>query len=433
MNLKYLFYLIFATTSLFAEGPEINCSANPLFDTELAIEIAGLQENQVVLIEASWIDPQQVQWLSQAVFQANSAGRVELARQSPITGSYKGVDPMGLFWSMQSRNVIPGAELDENVCGSFCFANTLRVYDGKQLVAEKIICRCLQSDEISHIDLDEDGLIGRLFMPEVDSAKPLVIVLTGSNGGLQTGTAAMIASHGIPALALAYSGIGDLPPTVEDVPLEYFEKAFEWIDNQPNLSGEIFLHGTSRGAELALILGSYFPERINKIVGIAPSSVVLSADSWVYNDEPILPAAPFFIDMNNDAFAFESTKDEPRSIRIHRERGLLLERDHFDAAAIPVENIQCPVLLISGGDDQLGPCSVYSELILERLEEYDSKIRCEHLNFPKAGHLISEPYFPRCNVFCTEGMWMNYGGTPKADELASRESWKRTIEFFKEP
>ncbi|MDN3506952.1 MAG: acyl-CoA thioesterase/bile acid-CoA:amino acid N-acyltransferase family protein [Simkaniaceae bacterium] len=433
MKLTWLSIFLTTTLSLFAEGPEIVCNENPLCDTELAIEVNGLRENQVVLIEASWVDHQRVQWVSEAVFQAGPSGRVDLSRQSPITGSYKGVDPMGLFWSMESRNVLPFSETDEEVCGSFCFANRLRVYDGKKLVAEKTICRCLQMDDLHHEILDEDGLVGRLFMPEVATPRPLVIVLTGSNGGIQASTAALIASHGIPALALAYTGIGDLPPTVENVPLEYFEKAFEWVENHPQLNGEIFLHGTSRGAELALVLGSYFPDKIHKIVAIAPSSVVLSADSWLYEDEAILPAAPFFIDMNNDTSVFESTRDNPRSIRVHRERGLYLERENFDKAAIPVENIQCPILLISGGDDQLGPCSVYSELILERLEEHDSEIRCEHLDFPKAGHLISEPYFPRCNVYCTDGMWMDYGGTPKADELASREAWKRTIEFFKEP
>jgi hypothetical protein len=431
MNWKWILIACIAlTTSLRGESPEIVCTENPLFDKELSIEVVGLKPHQIIVLEASWIDEERAMWVSEAVFQADRAGVVEVAKQAPIAGSYRGIDPMGLFWSMEQKNVIPLQEHERNACGKYCFANQLKVYDGKQLVAERTICRCLQDDSVESVFIEENGLLGRLFLPETAVHEAVVIVLTGSNGGIQSGTAALIASHGIPAFALAYSGIGNLPEEVDNIPLEYFEKAFEWIDNHPRLSGKVFLHGTSRGAELALVLGSFFPDKVHKIVAIAPSSVVLSESSWTYHGEPILPAAPYFVDMNNDNLLLDSTRDKPRSIRIHRERGLVLEREHFDAAAIPVERITCPILLISGGDDQLGPCSIYSELILKRLDQFDSQIPCEHLDFPKAGHLISEPYFPRCNVFCHEGSWMNYGGTPKADEQASRESWNRILEFF---
>lgn len=432
MNWKLICIFCFCQAMVFAEGPEIHCVENPLLDDELAIEIVGLKSDQVVHVEASWIDGDRIQWVSEGVFQADSEGLVEIAKQEPITGNYKGVDPMGLFWSMEMCNVIPSSDEEEDYCGKYCLPNELRVFDGKKLIAQKTICRCFLNDDIEQIWVEDEGLIGRLFLPPTEEPMPVVIILTGSNGGLQSGTAAMIASHGIPAFALAYSGIGELPPTVEDIPLEYFETAFEWIKNHPKLSGEVYLHGTSRGAELALVLGSYFPDKISKIVAVAPTSVVLSSDSWLYNDEPILPAAPFFIDLNNDPFEDDNSRENPRSIRIHRERGLILERESFDLAAIPVEKIRCPILLVSGGDDQLGPCSTYAKLILERLDDHNSTIKREHLDFPKAGHLISEPYFPRCNVYCSEGMWMNYGGTPKEDEHASRESWKRTLEFFKE-
>lgn len=432
--MKFFIIFLFSSISIFSfaetlASPRIECQASALLDEEVDVEVVGLTPGQVVLVECSWISHRNVQWSSDAVFQADENGIVSLSKQSPIVGSYDGVDSMGLFWAMNMKNVRPDCN-SEDSCGEHCIPFSLSVFNGKKLIASKTICRCFVNDKIEREFIDERGLVGELFLSPSEEALPVVIVLTGSNGGIQAGTAGMIASHGLPAFALAYSGIGNLPPYVEDVPLEYFEAAFEWIENHPKLNGEIYLYGTSRGAELALILGSYFPDKIDKIVALAPSNVVLSTDSWLYENEPILPAAPFFIDVNNDPTHLESTREHPRSIRVHRERGLALEREKFDAAQIPVENIQCPILLISGGDDQLGPCSTYSELILKRLEKHESKVPCKHLDFQKAGHLISSPYLPRINVLCSDGVWMNYGGTPAEDENASRESWRATLDFF---
>src|SRR6266851_5729279 len=39
-------------------------------------------------------------WHSTADFIANAAGVVDLQRDAPVSGSYAGVEPMGLLWSM---------------------------------------------------------------------------------------------------------------------------------------------------------------------------------------------------------------------------------------------------------------------------------------------------------------------------------------------
>lgn len=416
----------------YASGPEIVCPDMPLFDEDFCIEVVGLKPRQVVVIEASWVDIDRVQWISECIFQADELGVVKLCRDKPLSGSYEDVDHMGLFWSMEMRHIIPPKQGEVFPCSEvFCLPHVIRVFDGKRQIASKTVCRAFMTKEIKEEHLKDAELVGTLYLPPTDEPMPLVIVLTGSNGGVQAGTASLFASRGIPALALAYSGIKGLPQKVHRVPLEYFETAFEWVENHPCLNGQIYLHGTSRGAELALLLGSYFPEKIHKIVARAPSSVVLSKDSWIYKGETILPAAPFILDVNNDSIEDEQTsRENPLSIRLFRERGFEFEPERFKRAQIPVEKILCPLLLISGEDDQIGPTSLYARQILERLDEYDSLIQREHLEYPEAGHLITMPYFPRVNVFCSDGVWTNYGGTRKGDEEASRDSWKRTLEFL---
>ena len=58
-----------------------------------------------------------------------------------------------------------------------------------------------------------------LFRPQDQSSIPGIIVLSGSGGGLNEQTAALFASHGIAALALAYFHHEDLPEDLENIPL----------------------------------------------------------------------------------------------------------------------------------------------------------------------------------------------------------------------
>lgn len=416
-------------------SPEFICEELSLIDEEIEIELAGLKPNQIVAIEAHWIDEDHVRWVSSAKFIANQQGVVNLSTQAPIEGSYEGIDPMGLFWSMEMGHVIIPEYLTARDVPDSCDYSRyiyLLAFDESGEIAEKTICRQILSPEIELIELRENGLIGDLYIPQSEEPLPVVIVLTGSNGGIPSGLAALFASNGIAAFALAYSGVGDLPPNVEYVPLEYFERAFEWVQHHPRLNGKIALHGTSRGAELALLLGSRYPEMIDRIVAVAPSSVVLSRNSWIYKNEPVLPAAPFFIDVNHDYDEHSfGLRENAYAIRIHRERGFLLENERFDAASIAVENIQCPIMLISGGDDQLGPCTFYAKHILKRLNNYHSTIERIHLDYPEAGHFITIPYIPRKCDYFENGGWITVGGAPLADELASRDSWMRTLEFLK--
>ena len=53
--------------------------------------------------------------------------------------------------------------------------------------------------------------------------------------------------------------LAGLPPTLSNIPLEYFETAIEWLQHQPRLDGgRIAVSGTSRGGELSLLLGATF-------------------------------------------------------------------------------------------------------------------------------------------------------------------------------
>lgn len=117
----------------------------------------------------------------------------------------------------------------------------------------------------------------------------------GSEGGLSSeDLAAVLASRGYAALALAYFKTEGLPSSLEEIPLEYFKLAIDWMLKLRQVrSGGVALIGTSKGAEAALLTASHYKE-VRAVVGYVPSSVVWSCicgasnkSSWSFEGKPV--------------------------------------------------------------------------------------------------------------------------------------------------
>src|SRR6202035_4870934 len=78
------------------------------------------------------------------------------------------------------------------------------------------------------------------------------------------------------------------------IPLEYFGFALEWMTQRPEiLSDRIAVVGTSRGGELALQLGSMYPQ-IKAVVAYVPANVRypgclcdLRIPAWTWQGQPL--------------------------------------------------------------------------------------------------------------------------------------------------
>src|SRR5947207_2895898 len=81
--------------------------------------------------------------------------------------------------------------------------------------------------------LAADGSLARYFAtsPPAGSLRHAVVVFGGAGGGLGLSptTAALLASHGLPAVGIAYFAAPGLPPTLSAIPLEYFITAVNWL------------------------------------------------------------------------------------------------------------------------------------------------------------------------------------------------------------
>ncbi|WP_054707830.1 acyl-CoA thioesterase/BAAT N-terminal domain-containing protein [Bacillus sp. JCM 19041] len=69
------------------------------FDEEIDIVVSGCDPGDEVTLKASLYDDRNELYMSEATFKVNQNGEVDLAKESPIAGTYAGVDRNGIFWS----------------------------------------------------------------------------------------------------------------------------------------------------------------------------------------------------------------------------------------------------------------------------------------------------------------------------------------------
>lgn len=410
----------------------ISIAPNPsLVDEPVRISFSGLQPRQNVKVTISRISRSSTQTFylsSYAEFIADDYGQIDLSRQSPIDGTYEGIDPMGLFWSLQIQQV--QSEDNTKSVGQVLEPQhfTLTVESGGQLISQSGLDRLWLDNDIVRNPIREDGLVATYFSNKDGVARPGIIVVGGSEGGLNEYMAALLASHGFSTLALAYFGIEHLPKRAAEIPLEYVQTAIQWMESRhevvPNWLG---IHGTSKGGELALLSGAYF-NNIKAVVclsgvalsfaGIVPwSDAKTLPPSWTYENKPIPYATPENpVEVALECLRMFKSGEGGPFVKWYQE--LASDPEVVKRATIPVEGIQGPVLFISGQDD--GDVSRYTRIGVDRLAEHDHPFEVIHLDYPGGTHAIGIPYV-RVTI---------PGQDAKSVADASVDSWNRTKDFL---
>jgi len=242
-------------------------------------------------------------------------------------------------------------------------------------------------------EVTENGLVADLFTTASSQPRKAIIMLGGSEGGKSWSRIKrpieLLVKRGYSVLSLAYFNSEGLPNSLEEIPLEYFKKAFDWLSDQVEIVPDEFaILGGSKGSEAALLLGSKYPQ-VKAVVAFSPSSVVWQGipasrfgigkdvkSSWSCNGEG-LPFIPY-----------------PPSVKPWELIVLRLRKMHEEAlqnserekeALIQVENIQGAILLISGVQDHLWPATFMSEQIINRLKVKGFANYYEHFKF-NSGH-----------------------------------------------
>ena len=416
--------------------------ATSLVDEPVTIRIVGLPPNAPVTLRARMPDDSGQWWESTTSFVADAGGTVDLGAQAPVDGGYAGVDPMGFIWSMTPA---PGTAVERPFW--LTHATPLVI----ELTAEAAgmvpltarMERHFMGPGVTRTPVREQGLVGTYFAPAGSTTAPGVIIVPGSGGGLSESAAALLASHGFPALALAYFRAEHLPPDLVEIPLEYLETAIGWLQAQEAVNpDQIVFGGTSRGGELALLVGSRFPA-IKAVIAWVPSSVVYGGlasperdtgqpkHAWTHGG-----AGVDFLRSGRDRGAPTSAVDPGKPFALTPGFLASLEdAEAAEAAAIPVERINGPVLLISGDQDAMWPSSTFSQRVMARLAEHNHPYPDQHLSYPDAGHLIGPPYVPTTVAdirHAVTGGYFALGGTPEGSAAARADAWPKVLAFLEQ-
>jgi hypothetical protein len=155
-------------------------SASPpdgLIDVPPRIRISGAGDG--ALVTASTVDEQGRRWAS----------------TTPVADVRK--DPTRPLWAMRHGD-------DAYLAPLKGFSVRLDLVEGGRSVAHTTMNRRWIGPGVRREDV-RDGLYGQVFDPRGSGRRAAALIIGGSNGGLSTsGIAALLASHGYPALALAY-------------------------------------------------------------------------------------------------------------------------------------------------------------------------------------------------------------------------------------
>jgi hypothetical protein len=222
----------------------------PLPDTVLHIRLLDLPSDRLVTVRATRPAPHGHLPSSTAVITARADGTTDLHRDAPIAGSYPGTDPMGPIWSMEASD-----EPLSNTPAGFLAPTPLTVIadiDGEQVSAAQVQGLRVP-DGLARTEVREHGLFGTLYQCDDDRVLPGVPRLGGAEGGIHEDGVQLLAAHGYTVLALAYAGMPGLPATLQDIALEYFDRALRFLGGPAQVDRQrLAVVGASKGGEVDL-------------------------------------------------------------------------------------------------------------------------------------------------------------------------------------
>lgn len=231
--------------------------------------------------------------------------------------------------------------------------------------------------------------------------QPLIVGLGGSEGGnawtsdYWKKNRQEFLDKGYAFLAIGYFGCKNTPPILDKISINDVHNAIiEASKYQKINKKKIAVIGGSRGADLALLLGSYYPD-ISCVVGMSTSHAVFpghtqefATSCWTF-DSKELP----FVPVNDEAVPFLIKHDLRGAFE-----AMLNDTVAEEKATIKVEMINGPVLLLSGTKDEIIPAVYMGNKIINRLKSNKFKYTYEHQIY-EGSHAEPTKHFDKIFAF----------------------------------
>ena len=395
-------------------------SQTDLADESFYIAINGLEPRAMYCVEMYLSDyycinaplllDHDVIWKSTAIFLSDEDGMIDTSQTASISGSYKGISEMGLFFNakpLKNRKRRLPSSLDR-ISLRDCFGVEIKIKLGKDVIAEQSFVRRYMNLGVRYQDIYDKHFQGRLFYDEKLRKAPAVIIVSGSEGRIEKAQniAQLLSSRGYICLAIAYFGLEGLPQNLERIPIECLEEAKDFLYHHPQVDNtKIGIYGRSKGAELVLV-GQSILEDVQCLVLNSPSNVIFEgikgklnshSSSWTYLQKE-LPYQKF--QLGNYLLNKFFGKHIPEDSR----------------AQIDVSKIASPLLLLGSDVDEIWNAS-------SAIDDIISHYKGESILFKKyheTGHMLTIAYQPNHRYRKDWRLLMK----------ESVDSWFATINFF---
>lgn len=394
-------------------------------DRAFRIVARRLEPHRRMTLELSATDSQRRLWRSSAEFVPDDEGCVDTTRDAPITGTYEGVDPLGLLWSLSP------VDHSGSTPAQWWFDVKVAASVEHELLAEASTARVLRSQDVSVEAVNEAGIRGEYVRLRGRPTYPGVLVIGGTPGIGGHAWTSLLASRGYAALSVAYFGVGELPRRMKDVPLEYFGRAIAWLLSRNEVRPKrLAVMGISGGGAAALLAAAQSND-VSAVVGLSsavvlPRALLRRSAPWTRRGKPV------------------ATFSRPRQLRAlmraaragrgHSQAGLVdaLVEEFGAAKCAPfVDLISGPILLLCGDRDELVPVSFGSCVLSQRgaRSHHDDA----HVVYEGAGHGLAVPGTPSAPSAYTARSLLgerDAGGSPRANAVAGIDAWRRMLRLL---
>lgn len=225
-----------------------------------------------------------------------------------------------------------------------------------------------------------------------NEGKPLVVIIGGSRPGLPAPLNKDYLERlkkDFQVLLLAYFGAGDLPESLECLPMEYFVNAVSAIKQEYGIGDrEVIVIGQSKGGEAALLLTNYMRSAVT--IALVPSCYAFQGlptefilesftnrkSSWSFQGKE-LPYIKFYFDQEivkeimagNYCTCYEAS----------------IEKNGNEDALIRVDGYTGKILLISEENDRYWPSRAMSEQLVKRSGNRENM---RHISMKLDGHYL---------------------------------------------
>uniref|UniRef100_A0A8C5D9K0 Acyl-coenzyme A thioesterase 2, mitochondrial-like n=2 Tax=Gouania willdenowi TaxID=441366 RepID=A0A8C5D9K0_GOUWI len=395
-------------------------SARCLFDEPVQVTVTGLRSRQLVSIRARSIDQKNITFCSSATYKADERGEIDLGRDPSLSGSYVGVEPMGLLWSMTADAVHKKFLKTHSSIPQVVKFSVHEEGKGSRMLAETTNERLLIGDGVTRVPVRYKHIRGALFVPLGPGPFPAVLDLYTFGADLSEKRPSLLASRGFVVLTVALHN--DMSKDINEIHLDYFEEAVEFLRQQDKVGSKgVGVMSLSKSADLALSIASYL-SGVEATVWINGCSANTAFPLYYKNTQlhpPLLFDPKKLKPVESGAFNCKHCVDDTKA-------------EKNKATLIPIEQAKGRFLFVASEDDQNWDSKAYMNQMVDRLRQH-RKENFECLCYPGAGHYLEPPYGPYCksSIHSLARKPVLWGGEARSHAAAEVHLWTKVQDFFR--